>query len=356
MKLLHALLLALGIGFLAYLVWRIGFGELWRELGSLGWGLVPLLFSEGAAEFFHTLGWRRCLSAQHRTLGFWLLFRIRMAGYAINYLTPTAALGGEATRAGLLSAYGRGAEAVSGVLIDKACFAFGHLLFVVVGSVIILWRIPLPPALAVGMVVAGLLLAVGIVAFALLQKHGKLGAVVRWLAAHRIGGAKLRQAAEGITAVDESFRVFYRDHPRDLAVAVGWHLVGFPVGILQTWLFFALLNQPASFAVAASVWFLGLWFDLLTFAIPLNLGTLEGSRIVTFKAVGYQALQGMTFGVTLRLAQLVWALYGLINYALLASTSAPSLKKPAPSAPRTTYGEAPRGAAVASARLSKEGN
>jgi hypothetical protein len=137
--------------------------------------------------------------------------------------------------------------------------------------------------------------------------------------------------------------VFYRDRPRDLAVAVAWHLVGFPVGILQTWLFFALLDQPASFTVAASVWFLGLWFDLLTFAIPLNLGTLEGSRIVTFRAVGYQALQGMTFGVTLRLAQLVWAIYGLINYAMLASTPAPSVSKPATTPQRAAYRESPRG-------------
>jgi len=337
MKILHGCLLVLGVGFLVYLIGCIGMGELWRELRLLGWGLVPLLLSEGLAEFFHTLGWRRCLSGPHRALHLWLLFRIRMAGYAINYLTPTAALGGEATRAGLLSAYGRGTEAVSGVLIDKACFALGHLLFVVLGSVVILSRIQLPSALAVAMVLAGVLLAAGIIAFALLQKNGKLGAVVRWLAAHHVGGGRLRRAAEEITAVDEAFRIFYRDRPRDLALAVAWHLVGFPVGILQTWLFFVLLGHPPSFTVAASVWFLGLWFDLLTFAIPLNLGTLEGSRILTFRAVGYEAVQGMTFGVTMRLAQLVWAVFGLISYAVLASGPANPVSRAAASPQGVRY-------------------
>ena len=36
----------------------------------------------------------------------------------------------------------------------------------------------------------------------------------------------------------------------------------------------------------AAIWVLGMWFDMLTFAVPLNLGTLEGSRVVAFKAIG----------------------------------------------------------------------
>jgi uncharacterized protein (TIRG00374 family) len=332
-KKLHAVLLVLGVAFLAYLLWSIGVRELWRELASLGWGWVPLVLCEGAAELVHTLGWRRCLSGPHRALPFAFLFRIRMAGYAINYLTPTAALGGEVSRAVLLSSYGRGAEAVSGVLIDKACFALGHLLFVVAGSFIILTRVKLPRALGVAMVLISVLLAAGIIAFLLLQKHGKLGAVLRWLAARKIGGPKLQKAAGEITAVDEAFRVFYRERPLDLGLALGWHLLGFPIGILQTWLFFALLNQHTLFAVAATAWFLGLWFDLLTFAVPLNLGTLEGSRILTLEALGYHALQGMTYGVMLRLAQLFWAAFGLINYALLASHPVRPLPKQPASPP-----------------------
>lgn len=307
MRKLHAIAFPLGAAFLGCLFWSIGVRELWRELLSLGWGLVPLLLSEGVAEMLHTLGWRRCLSNPHRFLPYTLLFRIRMAGYSINYLTPTAGVGGEVTRAALLSSYGRGPEAVSGVLIDKACHALGHLLCVVAGSLFILWQFELPAVLRVAMVLSGGLLAAGIITFLLLQKHGQLGAVIRWLAARKIGGPKLQQAAGEAAAVDEAFRVFYRDRPLDLALSVGWHLVGFSVGILQIGLFFTLLNQHASFAMAANVWFLGLWFDLLTFAVPFNLGALEGSRILIFKAIGYHALQGMTYGVMLRLALLFWA-------------------------------------------------
>jgi len=317
MRKLHAILLATGVIFLGWLLRKIGIGELWNELTALGWGLVPLVLCEGVAEMVHTVGWRFCLSGANRQMPLARLFQIRMAGYAINYITPTAALGGEVSRAGLLAASGPGAEAASGVLIDKACFALGHLLIVLVGCAYILWRVPLPPALRIAMSVAIVPMTVGIVTFILLQKYGKIGAVLRWLAARRYGGARLGKMAEQVTALDEAFSAFYRERPQDLVWAVAWHLVGFAVGILQPWLFLLLLHQPISLSAAAGAWVLGLWFDLLTFAVPMNLGTLEGGRIVIFRTLGYGALLGATCGLTQRLAQVCWSLFGLVNYALL---------------------------------------
>jgi len=107
-----------------------------------------------------------------------------------------------------------------------------------------------------------------------------------------------------------------------LLLAIGWHLAGYSVGIAQAWLFFRLLNHDASWTVAAGVWFLGMWFDLLTFVVPQNLGTLEGTRIVALQALGYTSLMGMTWGLALRLAQIFWACFGLVNHAWLASRAA----------------------------------
>lgn len=320
MKKLHAVLLVLGVVFLTYLVWTIGVGELWHQLTSLGWGLIPLILIEGVADLAHTVGWRRCLSGPHRSLPLVVLFCIRMAGFAINYLTPTASLGGEVTKAALLASNHTGPEAASGVLIGKLCFAFAHLLFVVVGSMTILWHIKLPRALWVGMVISSALLAGGMVAFLLIQKYGKLGVVVRWLVARKLGGGLLQRATQNITEVDEALKLFYRERPWDLPLGVCWHLLGNSVGIFQTWFFFHLLNEDASLAVAAGAWVLSLWFDLVAFAVPLNLGTLEGSRIVAFKAVGYDALLGMTYGVALRLSELFWAGFGLVSHGLLSRT------------------------------------
>ena len=323
MKRLNLFLLLAGAVFLAGLIGKIGMGELWRELGLLGWGLFPFILGEGVAEMIHTVGWRYCLAEPYRSLSWWRLFEIRMAGYAINYLTPTAALGGEATKANLLAAHHPGPRAVSGVLIEKFCFAFAQVLYVTLGSVFIVSQVRLPRPLWFSMLGSVSLVAAGIAIFFLLQKHGKLGGLLRWLAARRPGNAALQNAAAQFSRVDDALRAFYSRQPRNLWLAVGWHLIGFCTGILQTWLFFHLLNLGGSWPLVAAVWFLGMWFDLLTFAVPMNMGSLEGSRTVLFKAVGYSSLPGMTYGLAIRLAQIFWSVLGLALYGwLMARQSA----------------------------------
>src|SRR5579871_4168369 len=121
MKKLHALLLVLGAAFLGYLIWNTGLAELRKELITLGWGLIPIVLCEGIGELFHTVAWRYCMSGPQRSLSLLPLFRIRLAGYAINYLTPTAFVGGEVTKGALLATNHKGTHTVSGLLIDKFC-------------------------------------------------------------------------------------------------------------------------------------------------------------------------------------------------------------------------------------------
>jgi hypothetical protein len=133
----------------------------------------------------------------------------------------------------------------------------------------------------------------------------------------------LKKYEQMLNGVDAALKAFYHERPGGLAVSVAWHLVGYSVGLLQAWFFFSLLTPNTSFVLSSAVWFLGMWFDLITFAVPVNIGVLEWSRIMVFKAVGGTALAGMTYGVALRIVQLFWAGFGLVNYAMMTSSRKP---------------------------------
>ena len=175
MKKLNTTLLFLGLAFLAYLLWKVGPRELWQPVRALGWGVIPLILSEGMANFAHTLGWRHCIKSTHPPTRLPRLFRIAMAGFAINYLTPSASMGGEVTKASLLASNHKGPEAVSSVLMDKLCMAFAHLLLAVLGSLFLLWRVSLPVQLWVAMAVSSGLLTGGMVTFLSDAKAWKAG-------------------------------------------------------------------------------------------------------------------------------------------------------------------------------------
>lgn len=314
MKKFHTWSVLVGVALLIVLVWSIGLDALWRDLTLLGWGLVPLVLIEGVADIFHTFGWRHCLSGVHRQLPFWRIFGIRMAGTSINYLTPTASLGGEVTKGTLLSLHHQGAEAATAVIVGKLSYALAQLIFAVAGSVVILLGVDLPAGVWVAVLGGSSLLGAGIIGFLLVQKHGKLGAVVRWAVDHRIGGKALKSAAENITQVDQALKTFYREQPRDLPLSMAWHTVGLACGIVQSWYFLYLLTGRSSFLLASGVWFLGSWLDLMSFAIPFHIGVLEATRVAVFRILGFQSALGLTFGVSLRIEQIFWAGVGLLIY------------------------------------------
>ncbi len=317
MKKFHQYSIVLGIILLGFLIWKIGPVELVRELRTVGFGLVTLILLEGLVQLFHSIGWRHCLTGSSRSLPILHVFRVYMAGNSINYLTPLAGLGGEVTKGTLLSLNHHGSEAASGVMIGKVAFALAHLLYVVAGSALIYREIDLGAGIWGAMLTGSLLVGSGIIGFLIIQKKGKLGAVLRWMMLHRIGRNKLEKLALQMNEVDSAMQVFYRDQKWDFPLAVAWHSAGQVIGILQNWYFLYLLTGDTSILMPAAISFIGNWIDLVGFAIPSDIGVLEGTRVLVFKILGFSSTMGLTYGVTLRLLQIFWALAGLLIYGTL---------------------------------------
>jgi uncharacterized protein (TIRG00374 family) len=317
-KRFHLFVILCGCLLIALLIHRIGPSQLWSQLKLLGWALVPLILIEGVADLFHTQAWRHCLSDAHRALPFFRIFCIRMAGYSINYLTPTAGMGGEVTKGVLLASNNKGSESATGVIIDKLSYALAQLLFVVGGTLVTLPRMRMPRGIWVAMLAGTILLGAGMFIFLAMQKYGKLGAFLRWFVNHRLGGRRMKKLATSLTEVDQKLELFYERRRTDLLLSVFWHIAGMACGILQCYYFLMVLTVHTSLTVAAGVWFLGTWFSLLSFALPVDLGVMEATRVISFMVFGLQSSLGLTYGITLRLEQIFWAGVGLLIYVILA--------------------------------------
>lgn len=317
MKKFHTISMLLGGVLLIILIWSIKPWQLWQNPGMLSWGFLAFILIDGMAGILFTFGWRCCLSDPYRDLEFFHIYRIYLAGSAINYLTPTAALGGELTKATLLSRSHKGPEAATAVIIGKLAHALAQLLLVIFGSLTISWIVTLPADLSLPMVAGSIVIGAGILTFLAIQKAGRLGDVIRWMVRHRLGGSIMEKAADHISRVDQALKAFYSAHPRRLPAAVMWNMAAMLCGVLQCWVFLSLLSPAASIVPAAGIWLLGSWMDLVAFAVPNDIGVLEGTRVIAFKALGFEASLGLTFGIVYRLAQVCWGAAGLVLYAIL---------------------------------------
>src|SRR5215510_886346 len=101
-KLIMGVFLLGGIALLGWMVGRVGIRDLLASFQIVGFWLVPYFLLEIIPDLLHTAGWAACFQRPQRRLRLWQLYGIRLAGSAINQVTPTATIGGEVVKVLLL--------------------------------------------------------------------------------------------------------------------------------------------------------------------------------------------------------------------------------------------------------------
>src|SRR5437899_8287788 len=94
----------LGTVLLALLVSYAGLTPVLARFQALGWAAPLVLLPYTVINVLDTNGWRCTLPGGSR-IPFSSLYLVRMAGEAVNSITPTAAVGGEPVKAHLLRAF-----------------------------------------------------------------------------------------------------------------------------------------------------------------------------------------------------------------------------------------------------------
>src|SRR5262245_57903665 len=239
MRRVRVLLFVVGIGGLAYLVAHVGTEALAVAFGELRWWQFLLVcLPYGLIVTIDTLGWRYAFSRGH--VPFHRLLGARLAGDALNVATALASVGGEAVKAWLIRRDVPYEESVPSVVIAKTTITIGQALFLLIG-IAVAWTTLSRESVVVRTMLWLLvveILAVG--GFVLCQLVGLV----------RRGGRLL--TGLGVTAdasyaerLDDVLRRFYREDRGRLLLSTSFHLGGWLLGGLETYLMLMVLGIPA---------------------------------------------------------------------------------------------------------------
>ncbi|HTY56586.1 MAG TPA: lysylphosphatidylglycerol synthase domain-containing protein, partial [Candidatus Binataceae bacterium] len=95
MRRIETFLMVLALGFYAWFLRRLGLGNVFAYVRLAGWALLLTCSLETVSRVANTLGWRATIVEYPRGLSFGEMFLARIAGEAIDYVTPSAQLGGQ---------------------------------------------------------------------------------------------------------------------------------------------------------------------------------------------------------------------------------------------------------------------
>src|SRR5262245_65190881 len=107
-----------------------------RDLRLIGWGLVVILSVESLNVVFNTVGWALAFPKGERTVTARHLLAARLAGDAVNYLTPSATVGGELLRVRLLSPQTPASLRWASVTVAKIGQSAAQAVFIFLGLVL----------------------------------------------------------------------------------------------------------------------------------------------------------------------------------------------------------------------------
>jgi uncharacterized membrane protein YbhN (UPF0104 family) len=311
MRRLQTFIILLALSFYVWFLSRFGLLDVVKYVRCAGWGLVFTITLEAVARLANTLGWRLTIADYPSNLSFGELFLARISGEAIDYVTPSAQLGGQFVMAMIVRAKLAMAVGLATVVIASLAEILGQIGFISGGLMI---GLPFVASMhhlfwpAVGGLVIAISLAAGFFAVQVKQPFSHLSRLAAKLEVPQMADPEVVAAAAD---ADTALVDFYQHHRGRLIAACGCYLVAWALGPIEIFIYLKLLHQPATWSIAILVEALGLLIERATFLIPAKLVSQEGGKALILSMLGFPADVGFAIGLIRRVKEMAWVAFGL---------------------------------------------
>lgn len=311
------------------LTFDVSFVELWNYIRNAGWWLVPILGIWIVIYGMNAVAWGMItnnVKHKHHHIGAWRMMKLTISGYALNYSTPVAGLGGEPYRIMELSKDIGNQRASSSVLSYVMTHILAHFMFWLAGIVIFVVLIVTGHAeCSVGVGIMTAVTAAVIGGLIYLFMRGYSGGLAMRLAKMLtiIPGMKrwsLRFIARHRQSLENIDKQIVMLHEQDKVTFYGSLGVEFLARFVQSLeiLFMMLLFDAGSpdlgMAFLQSVFILTvatIMSNLLGF-LPMQLGGQEGGFVLAIALLGLSPALGIFICIICRVREITWIIIGLV--------------------------------------------
>ncbi|MGB3064448.1 lysylphosphatidylglycerol synthase transmembrane domain-containing protein [Sphingobacterium thalpophilum] len=317
-KVYKVLFMLIGIGTLAYMIHAMGIQEIWNNLEKIGWWFLPVLGSWAILYWMNALAFKAIIQEpllRQTDVPFWKVLQLTVSGYAINYITPFVALGGEPYRIMELKNYVGGSKAGSSVLLYGVMHILSHILFWVASVFLILWFVPASTLVNLACAVIVVMAIVCTWLFTRFYKKGITVSLLTTLSRLPMVGKKinavLQAKFETLNDVDQQVRNLFQNRRDRFYVALFWEFFARVVGCFEIYFIGLALAIDIDFVDAMIISSGSSLFANLVFFFPMQLGTREGGLAMAVMSIGLPASVGIFMGIVTRIREIVWIMIGL---------------------------------------------
>ena len=314
---INTIFFVLGAIALCIMVYHIGWNVIVDNVRKTGWWFAAIIGIWLVVYLLNACSWRVILRDEHTPrVSFWNILKPTISGYAINYVTPVVALGGEPYRILEMRRHVGGKKATSSVLLYSMMHIMSHFLFWFSAAVLtVAW---LRPSWAV-IIVLGLVLLlcmVGIIFFlkayrkGLLMKSiriaGKIPYLKQWL--QRFDGERM----EKIEETDRQIAHLYTCRRMDFYKSLSLEYLSRIVSCLEVYFIVLAVGMNLTFLDCVIIIALTSLIANIMFFAPMQLGTREGGFWLAFQGISMPSGLGIYVSLITRIRETFWIMIGLL--------------------------------------------
>lgn len=312
MSLLKPFWVVVGVALLIVVAMHVDVGEATRQAAKIGWGMALILG-------LHFLSFLSDLIAWHVTIpslpldARWLyrLWKVRMAGEALNAVVPAAGFGGEPLKAVLLKRhFGIGyREGIASLILSQTIIVITLVVFLAGGFGLMLWSPDLPRSFDLAAAFGLAAIALGVAVIVALQNIKLTDILGPRIARFEIG-RRIEETLHHVRDVEERLSTFYVRRRRRFAAALVFAFIPWLIGVPEIYFTAYFLGHPISLADA---WIVEAAVQLVRTGlsvVPAGLGAQEGAFLVIFSALTGTPTLGISVALVRRFREIVWVLWG----------------------------------------------
>ena len=307
----------LGAIALCIMVYHIGLDTIVENIRNTGCWFAAIIGIWVVVYVLNACSWRVILRDEHTPhVSFWNILKPTISGYAINYITPVVALGGEPYRILEMRRYVGGKKATSSVLLYSMMHIMSHFLFWFSAALLAMaWLRPSPVVvITLGFVV--LLSVAGMVFFLKAYRNGLLLKSIRvagripflkkWV--QRFEGERL----EKIEETDRQIAHLYTCRRKDFYKSLSLEYMSRIVACMEVYFIVLALGMNLTFFDCLIIVAISSLLANLMFFAPMQLGTREGSFLLAFQGISMPSGLGIYVSLIIRIRETFWIMIGLL--------------------------------------------
>ncbi len=308
----------------------MSFANLWHRLCDAGYWLIPILGIWVIIYAMNAVSWGMItnnVKEKHHRIGLWRTYKLTISGYALNYTTPVAGLGGEPYRIMELSKDIGNQRATSSVILYVMTHILAHFIFWLVGIAIfvvlaLVGHAECSVAIGITTVLTTAVIVFGVYAASLGYKHGLVFKAVKFMG--RIPGLNkvsirlMRRHGHTFFRIDEQIRLLNQQDKRTFYKSLTVEFLSRMVQSLEIFFMLQLAgagSENLGMLYLQSVVILTvttIMSNLLGF-LPMQLGGQEGGIAIGLALLGIVSGEALLcIGVICRVREIFWIVVGLV--------------------------------------------